>query len=123
VQETAESPKPGSICALQCCKKQHRHPLTGAEPDYHYRIGAVWEPRWKNPMKRGEDTRSWWYTTVEIAARLGCRRETVVNFIKRGELRASQVGEPSASGRHQYYVNGGDFDDWMRGQTRWAGRA
>lgn len=112
-----EAPKPGSLCALTQCKVAHHHPVTGAEPDYHYVVKGRWEPRWKNPLKKSKDQRMWWFTVPEVAAKLGVKPTTVRKWIHDGKLVASQAA--FASGSH-FFIRGSDLDEWMRNQTRYV---
>lgn len=76
-------------------------------------------------MKKHMDKKEWWFTTVEVAKILGVTRDTVVQHIRRGTLKASRPGflgvgnrSHGQSGRLQYYVKGADLDEWLKSSRK-----
>jgi excisionase family DNA binding protein len=51
--------------------------------------------------------KSEWYKTGEIADMLGVSRQTVINWIKKGWLKAFKVGK-------SYRITKEDFEDFLR---------
>ncbi len=114
-------------CRWAGCTEQHRHPVTGAPPDYHYVIGITKEPRWREPSyrRRSKDPRQWWYRVREIAAALHVNVQTVQRYIRDGHLKATQapagVAAAAAKGRHSrspWLIHGQDFEEFLRNQRK-----
>lgn len=100
-------------CRTAGCREQHRHPVTGALPDYHWvRDNGVPLPRWirKSWRKPGSDPKEWYYRTDEVARACGVAVETVRVWIRSGRLRA---GAPPGQ-RRPLFVKGCDLEAFVR---------
>ena len=105
-------PKLEGTCATSGCKEQHRHPVTGATPDYHWMGRGVPEPRWYDPLKA--DPNDLWYTPTEVASVLGVHPKTVSRWIKSSGLPASRPGS------RRIYIRARELTDWLKNQRRIA---
>jgi len=91
---------------------EDRHPVTGEPPDYYYTLpGGDRLPRWRNPMRKGEDPRRWYFTTQEVAQRLGVTSQTVRNWIATGKLAAVQP-------ERRMFVQGTELERFLRMSAR-----
>jgi hypothetical protein len=106
-------------CRTAGCKEQHRHPITGALPDYHWvRNDGIPQPRWiRQSFRRpGSDHREWFYKTDEVARSCNVSQETVRTWIRSGRLRSYPANtDPGAQGAGaRYYVKGCDLEAFLR---------
>ncbi len=111
---TGAPPPEGSPCAMDGCPEEHRHPITGEPPDYHWKGRGRHEPRWRNPYKRAPDKQDWWYTASEIAKVLHLTVKTVRAMVSRGAL-----GAVRTQGGH-IRIKMRDFEAWYRNQGKVA---
>lgn len=98
-------------CRTAGCKEQHRHPITGVPPDYHWvRNGGEKCPRWRGSAYRkpGADSREWFYRTAEVATACGVTQSTVRTWFKKGLLKNS--GQDGG----YYLVKGCDLEAFLR---------
>lgn len=104
-------------CRFDRCGEDHRHPITGAPPDYHYTFASgVMAPRWRNPFKNAADKSDWLYSTKELALMCGVCLRTVQRWIWHRGLPVHRA--PGI--RTRYMVKAKDFERWLKGQEKAA---
>lgn len=104
-------------CRTAGCTEQHRHPITGATPDYHFVVGVTRKPVYKEPacLRRGKNHLEWWYRVADVARACDVLPEQVKRWIRAGRLKASRA-VPSGSSR--WLVRGRDLEEFLRSTGR-----
>lgn len=102
-----------SECRLRGCTVNHLHPITGAQPDYHWhRDNGTNEPRWRDPFKGHPKPAEWYFRVPELARIAGVTKWTVRRWITECGLPAHK-----APGGRIFYVQGKEFDVWLRSRS------
>lgn len=104
-------------CRTAGCTEQHRHPITGATPDYHFVVGIHRKPVYTDPSyrQRSKNHLEWWYRAKDVALACDVRPPQVVRWIKAGRLRATRAVNAGSS---RWLIRGSDLEEFLRSSGR-----